>query len=342
MSRTHHVAFDGTPESDRLLHLLFGSDDELEARWTALQPFDVDDLTRGLFCALPLVQHRLADAGIVDPVLQRLAGTARKAWYRSQLQLASLAPVVTTLRRAGLEPLFVGAAVRASLYYPSAGTRVVPALEALLEPDRGDEAAAALRADGWRPADGVPGTALRLVGGRDASLILHDGVPDGLARGHDRRGWHERLRSDARREVIGGVEVDVLAPVHELILVAAVDARLGDRRGLQPVLDAEAILSHAAELAPDVLARRAQAAGAVLAVRGVVERLVAVAADTSELERVVEALEHVRPSIRERVVHRLALRPVGSPVDRSVALARRLLQLEAVWPRNRSASSRGA
>ena len=343
MSRRRHVAFDGSPESDRLLRLLFGPEDELEARWTAMTPFDVDDLASGLLCALPLVQHRLEEAGIADPVLQRLSGTARKAWYRSQLQLASLEPVVTTLRSAGLEPLLVGAAVRAAIYYPNPGTRVVPALEALLEPDRGAKAAAALHADGWRRAGAVDGAALRLVGGRDVSLIVHDGLPEGLASGHDRGGWHERLRSGARREVIGGVEVGVLAPVDELILVCAVDARLGDPQGLQPVLDAQAILRHAADLAPDVLARRARAAGAVLAVRGVVERLAAASAATSELGRLVDQLERVRPSVRERIVHRLALRRLGSPVDRSVALARRLRQVEAaVWPRNRSASSRGA
>ena len=85
-----------TPRQEGMLRLVL-SGDEVGARWRALQPLDLNELDPGTFCLLPLLHTRLAAAGIDDPLADRIAGTFRSTWYRSQIALRRLAGLSSEL-----------------------------------------------------------------------------------------------------------------------------------------------------------------------------------------------------------------------------------------------------
>jgi hypothetical protein len=110
-----------------LLRVVSAPPDELEARWRALQPLDLDHVEQGVLVFLPLVYLRLSHAGMEDPLLPRLKGAYRNVWYRNHLQLQRLPQLVD----AGTDPILIGDVAVATAYYPHSGMRLIRQIEQL-------------------------------------------------------------------------------------------------------------------------------------------------------------------------------------------------------------------
>jgi hypothetical protein len=109
------------------LRVVAAPPEELEERWRALQPLDLDRVEPGVLALLPLVYLRLLDAHVEDPLLPRLKGAYRNVWYRNQLQLQRLSHVID----GRTDPIFIRDVALATAYYPHLGLRLIRRIDVL-------------------------------------------------------------------------------------------------------------------------------------------------------------------------------------------------------------------
>jgi hypothetical protein len=303
-------AFWPTERQEALLRLVLGRDDQVEDRWHALQPLDLDGLDPGSFCLLPLLHTRLSDAGLVDPLAERIAGTYRSTWYRNQLGYRRLSTVLETLDGLDVTPIvFAGASV-AARFYTQPGHRPLPQLDLLVQPDKAAEARdALLRDDGWTPGQDRP-SYIRLENQERVVLVLHRGLPRYLAGALSPGEALARLLPRTQSAMLGSREAAVLSPADEVVVACGLGARTKSPPSLQWLLDTAAVLASGA-CSPDDLAATAAELKLTVAVRRSVEYL----------DRIQERLDLAGPSAflggdaaagkRERLAYLLG--GVGSP-----------------------------
>jgi hypothetical protein len=83
----------------------------------------VDDLEPDSQWLLPLLYTRLRDAEVSSSSIERYANVFRHNWYKSNVRVRALRPVLDQLRGFGHEPVLIGAASLAVAYYPVLGVR---------------------------------------------------------------------------------------------------------------------------------------------------------------------------------------------------------------------------
>src|SRR5436309_4487625 len=128
---------------------LLGGEESVRA-WQQLQPtFDLDGLEPSSYALLPLVHRQLARAEFEDPLLPRLRGMYRRAWYLNRLLLGRLMEPLEEVQATGGEPIVVSSWELPARYYGDFGLRRVDALRVLVRPERVDDAARALVDSGW-------------------------------------------------------------------------------------------------------------------------------------------------------------------------------------------------
>ncbi len=292
---------------ESLLRIAVGPAAAVAPTWRHVQPLDLDRLETGSFGLLPSVYKRCADVVPADPILPRLAGTYRNAWYRSHLALRDLADAVRALHGCRLDPLLVGAAPIALRWYADAGLRPVSQLDFVVEADRLHEATAALRAIGWRSTGGRRVT--RLVNARETVLLLHRDVP--LELSSLPVAPNPSLAPTSGLDLGGDVgSVRVLDPTDELVFVCALGARLAPPPLVQSALDAFHILRSLA-VDPDRLVARGRHFHLLPAIRDTVRYVHEVSEDPA-ISAHASALEGARPSARDVLAHRFVAGPVVS------------------------------
>jgi hypothetical protein len=230
-----------TPTQESLLRLVLGGDELVAARWRALQPLDIDTLDVGSFCLLPHLFVRLQRALPDEPLLPRLAGTYRSTWYRNQLQLERLAGVVGELRTRGVDPIVFGGITLAARWYPQPGLRPIPQVDAVVSPGGGDIARDGMAALGWRPAGGGRGSD-RYVNDESFVLVLHDGIPAGVAGPLDRRAAFASVCEAAPEHEFQNARVRILDAADELVFACALGARTLVPPTVQWLIDAACLL----------------------------------------------------------------------------------------------------
>jgi hypothetical protein len=228
---------------EALMRIAFDPEVDPEGAWRALQPLDIENLEPGTFVLLPLVYRRLADAGVGEGRLPRLAGIYRRNWVKNNLHLDRLASLVGAIESAGVEAILCGGAPIATRYYEQLGLRQILQLEAVVPRSEAGRARDALAKRGWSVAstgrdvtrfdDGVGSTA----------AFVHHGMP-AYARGPVAADdAFAALLSSSEARAVGAVQVRALAPSDELFLAVA----LGARRTVPPVVqwlvDAHVILA---------------------------------------------------------------------------------------------------
>jgi hypothetical protein len=162
---------------------------------------DIEAVDGEVHALLPQVYRNLTGQGYEDPLLTRLAGVYRHAWYGNQRVLAAGARAVEVLRSAGIDPAVTGGMALALTCYADAGSRPLRAVELLVGPGEAVPALAALRSAGWRDTFG-----LRLWG--RTRLRDEAGVPLRL---HSRRlpGAPETVEFHATRVRVPPVEIQL-------------------------------------------------------------------------------------------------------------------------------------
>jgi hypothetical protein len=178
----------GPPRPDplqlSLLRVAFLERDEAGEEWRELRSrLVLDDIwdaeTHRL---LPLVYRRLVQLGVEDPVLPRLKGLHRHAWYQNQLNLARLAPFLTRLEGAGIRTMVIKGVPLALRFYGDLGSRPMNDVDVLVPTKRMADALQLLEDDGWRSHRDPHQPSQRLTAG--FSLISHHSrivtAPDGF------------------------------------------------------------------------------------------------------------------------------------------------------------------
>ena len=110
---------------------------------------EIEHLDAGSFRLLPLLYRSLHDQGIADPLLPRFKGVYRQSWYKNQLLIGSIAPVLRSLREAGIETMLLKGAALVPLYYRDYGLRPMNDFDVLVPLSRASQAIELLLARGW-------------------------------------------------------------------------------------------------------------------------------------------------------------------------------------------------
>jgi len=109
---------------------------------------DFDSGSRRLF---PAVYHRLHALGVEDPIMGRLKGMFRRAWYENNVAFPDYEAAVALLERHGIETLLLKGVPLALTYYAHPALRPMADIDILVRPAQAEAAMTLLIEAGWRP-----------------------------------------------------------------------------------------------------------------------------------------------------------------------------------------------
>jgi hypothetical protein len=247
---------------------------------------------------------RLSQVAPDSEALPRLLGTYRNAWYRNQLLLDRLPPLVEALRARSVEPVVVGGAAIATRWYDRLGLRPVPELEVMVAPGAADAAREAAQSDGWR-TDGTSRFLARFVDASGHVLVVHHARPSAVANAPGLGRTHAALLEAVRTEIVSGTSVLVLDPVDELLRASALGARTRLPQTVQWLPDTVMLLAAPDRPTADAVVARAQAFRVVVPLRETVRYLAEVIGLTG-VDAYLEALRLHPAARRDEIAHRLA------------------------------------
>lgn len=293
-----------TATQESLLRLVLGADEDVAARWHALQPLDIDHLDTGSFCLLPSLSLRLQRSVPDEPLVPRLAGTYRSTWVRNQLQFERLVEIAGSLRERGLRTVVFGGASLASEWYPQLGLRPMPQIDIAVQPGEGAAARSAMEAAGWRLES--RGRHYERFRHPDSFvLVAHEGFPPHVAGSLDAGRVFDALLARTTERELQKALVATLDASDELVLTCVLGARTVVPPSVQWLLDAACILDRPDRLDSDQLVERIRALHAVMPVRETLAYLTEIA-EMPAVDSLRTALggHAVRP--RDRHAYRLA------------------------------------
>jgi hypothetical protein len=112
---------------------------------------DLDaDFSYGSLRLLPLVYHNMHQRGVRDPLMGRLKGVYRRAWYESHQLFHRVQPVVSRLAASGIDVLLMKGAPLVLSYYRNHALRPMADVDLAVPRNRLDEALGILTRLGWR------------------------------------------------------------------------------------------------------------------------------------------------------------------------------------------------
>jgi hypothetical protein len=171
-------------EHDLLLDAAFLRGDAARAAWDAWRAdVDIEAVDGEVHAVLPQAYRNLTGQGFEDPLLTRMAGVYRHAWYANQRVLAAGARAIEALRSVGIDPLVSGGTALALTCYADVGARPLEAADLLVAPREVPRAVAMLERAGWRHTRGRVLGVLRLALRGRTLLRDEAGVPIALR-------WH--------------------------------------------------------------------------------------------------------------------------------------------------------
>jgi putative nucleotidyltransferase-like protein len=307
-----------TPTQEALLRITLGPAAEAAARWSELQPIDIQALEPGSFCLLPLLYERLSEVAPTDHRLTLLRGTCRSNWLRNQLLIERVADLVPRLRALGIEPLVIGGAAIITRWYSDLGSRPLPQFELAVDPRRGAAAAGAAEAEGWRSTGG-DGVHRWFVDRNGLRLVLHEGMPPLVSGPLGRAGALRELRARAGSLSMLDTSMLALQPADELMIACGLGARTTIPPTIQWLLDVAAVLAAPDRPRPHELLARARRYSLVEPVRDTIAYLARFA--DVELDGYLAALAAEPVSRREMVAYRMSGLRAGAFVGLPLVLA---------------------
>jgi len=224
---------------------LLGGPDALAAWQHSMRDGDLDRLDAGSFRLLPLLYRSLERAGLRrHPLMGKLKGVYRLAWYANQLRLRDAAVVGGELARRGIEPMLLKGAALTLLHYQDHGVRPMDDVDVLVRTGQWQSAVTALGDLGWSPR--VPVTPARVAAShgvefsdaRGQRIDLHwHLLPDHCWPGADDEYWEHATTS-----ALHGVPVAVLDATDQLFHTCAHGVKWEHVPPLRWIADAAVIL----------------------------------------------------------------------------------------------------
>jgi len=121
-------------------------------QWKASFRFE-DPLDEGSFRILPLLYHNLRVLAPEDPLLPRLKGTWKQAWYRNQKLFHEGAAVLRKLHDQGIRTILLKGAALSLHFYDDIALRPMSDLDILVPASQARQAIAVLTLHGWTAED---------------------------------------------------------------------------------------------------------------------------------------------------------------------------------------------
>lgn len=213
--------------------------------WAAVRTsLNLDRLDGGSLRLMPLVFDRLRGLGVDDPLLPRLRGLHRRAWYANRMLLHRAGEVLQRLHEAGMRTMVLKGAALIAGYYRGPGLRPMGDVDVLVPADRAREAIGILERDGWSlvgehdPAERVIEHGVGYSDGEGTKVDIHwralDPAPPEAGR------WADPFWERAVPAEVGGVATWAPCPADLLLQVCAHGA-VWDQ-GVGPYWVADAVL----------------------------------------------------------------------------------------------------
>jgi Uncharacterised nucleotidyltransferase len=203
-----------------------------------------DNLDRGSFRLLPMLFHNMRRLDVRDPLMGRLRGMYRLAWYENHVLFDEAKSVVAALEDNGIATLLVKGVPLTFIYYRNHALRPMADVDIVVR--RGDvrRALALLDSLGWRRS--VPLSdddlefrhAIQLFGPKNRELDLHWHV---LYEANDPAA-DEHFWSGAQPFDFAGVDTRTLDPTDALLHVVVHGVRWNAEPPTRWVVDAMAIM----------------------------------------------------------------------------------------------------
>ena len=153
-------AFWPTDAGEDLLRVALGLAPPSSGAWDRVQArLDLDTVSSDEYRLLPLLWKRLSDSGTTSPLLSRLRGVYRRAWYRNNLQLAEVSSIAAALGRKSIDVLVLKGGAVALLYYDDHACRPMHDVDILVRPEQARRSLDVLLDLGWSDAFGLPALA---------------------------------------------------------------------------------------------------------------------------------------------------------------------------------------
>jgi hypothetical protein len=120
-------------------------------QWSAQA--DIDHLDGGSFRLLPLLYQNLRKHEIQHPLLTKLEGIYKLAWYRNQMLFRQAAVVITEFSKMKIDTLLFKGVALALHYYTDAGTRPMQDVDILIHGNNARNAIEWFINAGWIPTE---------------------------------------------------------------------------------------------------------------------------------------------------------------------------------------------
>ena len=192
---------------------------------------------------LPLVYHNMQRRGIGDPLMGRLKGVYRRAWYETHQLFHRVQPPVAQLAAAGIDMLLLKGAALVLSYYQNHALRPMADVDLVIPRTRLDEALSILARLGWRFAREPDRDmirfhhALQCFGPDGGEIDLHWRVTYEISEEDD-----DSFRDTAEPVVFMGTTVRQLDATHLLFQVIVHGVRWNLETPIRWIPDALAIL----------------------------------------------------------------------------------------------------
>jgi Uncharacterised nucleotidyltransferase len=148
-----YEGFFATSEQELLLQaaLLEGTD-AIKAweRWKSNIDFE-GHMDQGSFRLLPLLYKNLQHHEVRDPLMNRLKGVYRLAWYENQKLFYDMSEILCYLHDAGIKTMILKGAALTLLYYKNYGVRPMGDVDILVPTSQASLAIDLLKRAGWIP-----------------------------------------------------------------------------------------------------------------------------------------------------------------------------------------------
>ena len=270
-----------TAQEELLLQAALYEDERALPAWRAWEA-DVDwegHIEDASYRLLPLVYDNLLRGGFDQPIMQRLKGIYRLAWYRNQTGLARLGGLLRALREAGIATMVPKGSALVVTHYESYGLR--PMSDGGIVVKEHDAAAAIdlLTSHGWTFEPSPVGVALNSLLAARHAVALKDAkgneidlhwhvLQENCHPGADQSFWEGSVEIE-----IAGERTRALNATDQLLHVCVHGARWNELPSIRWVADAIMILRHSPAIDWDRLLRQAQDRLLVLPLRSTISYL---------------------------------------------------------------------
>jgi len=271
-----------TPQQELLLRAALTEGPRAVDAWVAWErEINWDDhLEEGSYRLLPLAYENLQSEGFGHPIMQKLKGIYRLAWYRNHTGLTRLAAVLKALRASGVPTLVLKGSALLATHYKSYGLRPMSDGDVLVPRQDVGTAIGVLTSIGWKVetiADGVPLD--ELISSRHAVTFLDEQgnqidlhwhtLVENCQPGADDAFWEGSVEI-----TLAGEPTRALNPTDQLLHVCVHGARWNELPSIRWVADAIVILRQSSkDIDWDRLLRQAHDRLLVLPVRATITYL---------------------------------------------------------------------